>query len=192
MATETTTERAYKVDRNGFPLEPCTRCGGLGYLDAYRHVLNGICAKCSGRKYTFPRGKAAEIAETFYAELSAAKVCTPTASVVFAADGTWTTKVGVQAGDQIRQHGDKTAEWLTVASVRDTRRIVGEAWVCNRLSSLRLETVVTFTDGTSRTMWGNLWSRRLDVAAWSARRDEAAASARTAYESTLARRAKRR
>lgn len=25
----------------------CTRCGGTGYLEQYKHVQNGICFKCS-------------------------------------------------------------------------------------------------------------------------------------------------
>lgn len=32
-------------------LTPCSRCGGTGYFQEYRHIDNGICFRCKGNRF---------------------------------------------------------------------------------------------------------------------------------------------
>lgn len=32
-------------------LTPCSRCNGTGFLEQFHHVQNGICFRCSGRRF---------------------------------------------------------------------------------------------------------------------------------------------
>ena len=34
-----------------FHFTPCSRCGGSGYLNEYKHVQGGICFRCRGDQY---------------------------------------------------------------------------------------------------------------------------------------------
>lgn len=49
------TSISWKIYINGtledFNFTPCNRCGGYGYINAYKHVEGGICFRCRGDKY---------------------------------------------------------------------------------------------------------------------------------------------
>ncbi len=197
------TETPYLTNRDGFPLELCPRCGGTGNLPHHRNVFGGQCFGCRGKKYAYPRGKAAALAVEYYeartralrttlgaylkvdpaycgADITiSAPLPAPAATI-----GTITTKA--QPGDKIEVDG----EWRTIAAIDVTERIVGIANI-GRAVTVTLETIVTFTDGTT-TRGYNVLVNRASSPALAELRDRLAGEARTAYEKKLARAAKKK
>jgi hypothetical protein len=55
-----------KVDRFGFPIRPCTRCGGSG-THSYNSRDGNRCYGCSGSGWQHPRGKVGQAWEAFVA-----------------------------------------------------------------------------------------------------------------------------
>lgn len=164
----------YATDKYGFPVENCSRCDGLGYLPHYRHVMNGVCAKCSGRKTNYPRGKAGDIAREFYATLRERSRANSTNIVV---------------GDVVVVDG----AWKTVTAVLPTISHRGYAYKGTPGTAGYEETnfyavVVRFADGTEKETCREVWKRRAGITANDAML--AAVPAREAYEKVLKRRRK--
>lgn len=188
--TNTAATLDFRISRNGFPLEVCRRCGGNRRLPQHSPVLNGVCFSCKGTGYGYPAGKPTKLAHEWRDIFeNAATVCLTT-HVTVNPDGSRTVETPVRVGDIVRPH--KSEPWRTVAAVRVTRRVVGWALGADdEFRRFRLETLVTFTDGTTEQGWGVQWQRQVpgDLLAV---RDRLAAQACDAYRRTLARRAARR
>ncbi len=187
--TETTTRTTpagveYLVNKNGFPVVHCGRCGGSG--DYSFNPMDGTtCFGCHGSAFQTPAGLPSQLATEWSNAVRAAKQVNTAA---YWSPVTREITCEVQVGDQVAHHGDK--EWSTVAGVRITRRITGSAFVglnpdgSPTLHTLTLESWLTYADGR-RERGGYLLRRRPDVAALHALRDDLAARARAAYEERL-------
>lgn len=179
----------YKIDRDGFPIEACGRCGGTGTYPS--SAWNGVCLGCSGQCYTWPAGKVAQLAATWLSERTAMATVTPAVRYSYTEDGVRTQGAGVAVGDQIRLNDE---EWRTVAAVRATALVVGQTFIGltpGYLAGVTLQTVITFADGSTVTSRGEQWSRRIDQDKAKARRAELVAQAVKAYERLLKTRATR-
>lgn len=173
----------YATDGYGFPIETCGRCGGTGRYPSI--AWDGVCLACQGPGVTHPAGKVAELAGRWRAEYAAMRSVTPAVHYDYEETGERTSWPPVQVGDQIRLNDEP---WRTVAAVRPTARIVGEkyiGWPVGWLRGVTLETVLTFTDGSTVITRGELWSRRVDKEAADARRAELVSQAVKAYERLL-------
>jgi hypothetical protein len=140
----------FQVDRYGFPVEVCRRCGGSGEY-SYNPLDGTRCFGCSGAGVAYASRIPAQEREAWRKELRAARdVCA------------WK----VQPGDRIRPYGSKRGTpFQTVAAVElgepDGWMKVGSA--AEVVTSYRA--TLTFEDGTKTgtSNGGELWIRDATV-----------------------------
>jgi hypothetical protein len=185
----------FKTDRDGFPVEECRRCSGVGRIPAYGNVHGGVCFGCSGSGWIYPRGKTAQLAAGFRQWCDAQRYVSAGAFVTVSPTGAeWDYPIKV--GDLIREHGRRGSTpppWREVVAVRRTCQISGWGSTGDGagnmvMRSMVLRIVITFADGSTHNGFGERWTRLIDPALRGAMRAEAVDAAVAAYRKTLARR----
>ncbi|MEV7684287.1 hypothetical protein AB0O64_38025, partial [Streptomyces sp. NPDC088341] len=157
--TSPTATADFPTARNGFPVESCRRCRGMGRLPEFSHTMNGVCRACGGSGYDYPAGKPKKLYGEWADHLAEAAVVMMGTWHQVAADNTRAVTTPVRVGDIVRR--DKSEPWRTVTAVRVTRRVTGWGLGEREFRSMKLETVVTFDDGTTYRGWGEQWQRQL-------------------------------
>ena len=138
----------FHVDRRGWPVELCGRCGGSGRY-SYCAMYGDTCFGCSGKCVVIGAGKCADIVAEFRGVVSAQRNC---------------AGYQITAGDEVRsQHAGKTDPYVLVAGVEDTGQWCSKSRAGSAPEVVHNRQVVTFADGTSREVGAELWHRRVTV-----------------------------
>lgn len=135
------------VDRYGFPVRECTRCGGCGQY-SFNPMHGTVCFKCSGTGLQHSTKRVRDA----YAEFNAARRA-----------AVRPTLAGVEAGDQITfdltYNGIRSdADFQTVAAITVTPKRCGSSLIGTDESQrvYHYEHAVSFTDGSHRVTSGNV------------------------------------
>ena len=138
----------FHVDRRGWPVEVCGRCGGSGRY-SYCQMYGDTCFGCSGKCVVIGAGKCADIVAEYRAAVSAQRDC---------------AGYQIAPGDEVRsQHAAKGDPYLAVVSVVGTGRWCSKSRVGSAPEVVHNRQVVTFADGTSREVGAELWHRRVTI-----------------------------
>lgn len=135
----------FQVDRHGFPVERCGRCGGSGTY-SFCQMYGDTCFGCSGVGLVYAAKKPAEERAAWRKDLAGV---------------TRARRCEVQAGDRIRElDAPKGSPFRTVAAVA-----LGEPDGWEKIGSAPQEvtswrTTITFDDGTTEESMGSVLVRR--------------------------------
>lgn len=136
------------TDHYGFPVRTCTRCGGSGQ-HSFNMIDGNVCYGCNGTGSQHPRGK---VADAYIAFVEARRRHTQALVNRLA------------PGDVVTNWTDRPradAVWRTVATITvDESQPCAWQIVDGVRSPSGYRTTVTYTDGTSETMSGNMVIRR--------------------------------
>jgi hypothetical protein len=137
----------FHVDRAGWPVDVCHRCGGTGRY-SYCQMYGDTCFECSGKRVVLGYGKAADVASEYRAAVRAQRNI---------------SGHDMMPGDEVRsQHAAKTDPYAAVVSVEDTGKWCGSSRVGN-VEKVYHYQLVTFADGTAREVGPELWYRRVTI-----------------------------
>ena len=163
--TVTVNGHTFAVNRLGFPVEVCGRCGGTGHF-SYNQMDGSTCYGCSGSGICYAAGTAAKVHGEYRAALQAQRE---------------TTVGRVSVGDTIAfgRSMDTLATprrweytWKTVAALNVTPRICGTSRIGTAEPTYQYDWAVTYTDGTHQIVGGHTCCYRqgaIDAAPYAAR-----------------------
>ena len=138
----------FHVDRKGWPVETCGRCGGSGRY-SYCAMYGDTCFGCSGNGITFGGGKAQD-------HLAAYRDAVARQRLISGHD----LAVGMMVRDQ---HAPKDAPFRTVVTVEDTGKRCGSSKVGNAPEVVYTVKRVTFDDGETVETGSIGWRGKITV-----------------------------
>ena len=138
----------FHVDRRGWPVETCGRCGGTGRY-SYCQMYGDMCFGCSGKCVVLGAGKCADVVAEYRDVVSRQRRL---------------AGYQMEPGDEVKsQHAGKDDPYLAVVSVVDTGRWCAKSRNGSEPERVYNRQVVTFADGSVREVGAELWLRRVTI-----------------------------
>ena len=138
----------FHVDKYGWPVETCRRCGGTGRY-SYCQMYGDTCFECSGAGVVIAYGKAATIRSEYSNEVREQR-----------------NIAGYQMTpcDRVRRyHTAKTDPYLTVVSVQDTGQWCSKSRAGSEPEVVHNRQDVTFEGGETVNVGAELWHRKVTI-----------------------------
>lgn len=138
----------FHVDKYGWPVETCGRCGGSGEY-SYCQRFGTTCFGCEGRGVALAAGKVSDIRAEYRAAFDEQA-----------------RRVGyaLAVGDEVRDwHAPAGTPFRWVADVTPTPRWCGKERVGSAPEVVHYFQLVTFDDGETRELGSELWRGRVTV-----------------------------
>lgn len=139
--------QTFHVDRRGWPVETCGRCGGTGRF-SYCSMYGDMCFGCSGKSVVIGGGKCADIVAEYRDAVARQRNC---------------AGYQLRPGDEARPgNAGKADPYLAVVSVEDTGKWCGSSRVGDVEETHHYQ-LVTFADGTAREAGPVMWHRKVTI-----------------------------